>query len=185
MEPENILETNRSGRQTLMVWGAVAYSQKWPLLHAKQRHIMTPEGAEVIEGKGMNGRRYTQWVLRERLEPYVVKMREDIGGEIFVVEDNAPSHRSNIAKAARLELNIERIIHPPYSPDINPTENLWSSLKRIVSHYTPQAKDLNELWEQIRRAWEEIRIEEVNKTVLSIEGRRLEVEEHNGRITRH
>ena len=31
------------------------------------------------------------------------------------------------------ELNIELIYLPPYSPDLNPIEYLWKSIKRLIS----------------------------------------------------
>jgi transposase len=52
---------------------------------------------------------------------------------IQIVLDNFRSHHSKlVAKTAEL-LNIQLIFLPPYSPDLNPIEFIWKSVKRIVS----------------------------------------------------
>ena len=45
--------------------------------------------------------------------------------------DNTPSHTSNIAQAKRHELGFESLPHPPYSPDLAPSDYyLFPNLKR-------------------------------------------------------
>ena len=47
----------------------------------------------------------------------------------FVLEDGAPSHRAAVAKAARAEMGIDTLNHPPSSPDLNVIEDIWYLLK--------------------------------------------------------
>ena len=46
-------------------------------------------------------------------------------------DDNAPSHTSNIAQAKKHKLGFESLPHPPYSPDLAPSDYyLFRNLKR-------------------------------------------------------
>ena len=52
---------------------------------------------------------------------------------IIVILDNFRSHHSKAVKESAESLNIKLIFLPPYSPDLNPIEFIWKSVKRIVS----------------------------------------------------
>ncbi len=52
---------------------------------------------------------------------------------ICLILDNLPVHKSNKVKLKAFELNIQLIYLPPYSPDLNPIEFIWKSIKRIIS----------------------------------------------------
>ena len=52
---------------------------------------------------------------------------------ILVILDNFSSHRTeNVAITAEI-LNIELVFLPPYSPQLNPIELIWKSIKRVIS----------------------------------------------------
>jgi transposase len=52
---------------------------------------------------------------------------------ICLILDNFPTHKAKKVKEKASELNIEFIYLPPYSPDLNPIEFLWKSVKRLIS----------------------------------------------------
>jgi transposase len=52
---------------------------------------------------------------------------------IVVIWDNYLSHKSAKVKAAAVKLGIYLVYLPPYSPDLNPEEYLWKSMKRELS----------------------------------------------------
>jgi len=47
--------------------------------------------------------------------------------------DNFATHKAKRVREKANELNIILIYLPPYSPDLNPIEYLWKSIKRIIS----------------------------------------------------
>jgi len=54
-------------------------------------------------------------------------------GRIILVLDNFRSHWANATREHARVLNIELVFLPPYSPDLNPIEYIWKSIKKIVS----------------------------------------------------
>ncbi len=53
---------------------------------------------------------------------------------MLMVQDRAPVHTSQVAKAAQKHLDIHTLAHPPNSPDLNPIELLWNLLKTCMVH---------------------------------------------------
>jgi putative transposase len=52
---------------------------------------------------------------------------------ICLILDNFPTHKAKRVKEKAQELDIKLIFLPPYSPDLNPIEYIWKSIKRVVS----------------------------------------------------
>ena len=52
---------------------------------------------------------------------------------IIVVLDNFSTHVSNRVKKEAEQLGIYLVYLPPYSPDLNPIEFVWKSIKRVIS----------------------------------------------------
>jgi transposase len=55
------------------------------------------------------------------------------GKRIIVVLDNFSSHRSKMVKEFAERNNISLVFLPPYSPDLNPIEQVWRAIKREIS----------------------------------------------------
>jgi transposase len=54
-------------------------------------------------------------------------------GRIVLILNNFRSHkaRATIVQAERLDIDL--VFLPPYSPDLNPIEYIWKSVKRVIS----------------------------------------------------
>jgi hypothetical protein len=61
------------------------------------------------------------WVICELYHAFLPDFIQP--GDIFM-HDNAPVHQAGIVKNLLAELGIEVMKWPPYSPDLNPIENL-------------------------------------------------------------
>lgn len=53
--------------------------------------------------------------------------------DIVVILDNFRSHWAKKTREKARELNISRVFLPPYSPNLNPIEFIWKSMKRHIS----------------------------------------------------
>lgn len=73
---------------------------------------------------------------------------------ILIVLDNFKSHHSKLVVEAAELLNIKLIFLPPYSPDLNPIEFIWKSVKRIVSVASINSED--DLKDRIRDGFLEL-----------------------------
>jgi len=58
------------------------------------------------------------------------KRRGKLTKVLLLLHDNAPAHRSHVGQAAILESGFEEMHHPPYSPDLAPSDyHLFPNLK--------------------------------------------------------
>ena len=53
--------------------------------------------------------------------------------KIVIILDNYPVHKAQLAQKACEILNIQLILLPPYSPKLNPIEQVWRTIKRELS----------------------------------------------------
>ncbi|KXB00855.1 hypothetical protein AKJ43_03885 [candidate division MSBL1 archaeon SCGC-AAA261D19] len=71
---------------------------------------------------------------KERVCEFLERIREENPeGKIIVILDNFASHRAKAAREKAEELGIELVFLPPYSPDLNPIEQIWRGIKREIS----------------------------------------------------
>ena len=66
---------------------------------------------------------------------FLEDVRRECGSDlpIFMVLDNCPVHHAKAVAACASELDIRLVFLPPYSPQFNPIEFIWKTLKRTVS----------------------------------------------------
>ena len=80
----------------------------------------------------MHDKRYILYRLRQEIAR---KRRGKLNREVLLLQDNAPAHTSQVAMTAATECGFEILLHPPYSPDMDPVDfylfkNLNSHLRR-------------------------------------------------------
>ena len=56
----------------------------------------------------------------------------------LVVLDNLSSHKSSAANAAVEAVGARIVYLPPYSPDLNPIENVFSKIKQLIRGICPR-----------------------------------------------
>lgn len=102
----------------------------------------------IMFGGIMNARRLGM-ILEAGLLPFIAEKFSD-GHRLF--HDNDPKHASCYIENFFKHHNVTWWPTPPESPDLNPIENVWGSLKQYLrTHYKPM--NLQELKEGIERFW--------------------------------
>ena len=61
--------------------------------------------------------------------------------EEYIYLDRYSSNRSNLVKRVAKILNINLIYIPPYSPHLNPIEQVWRLVKREKKHHYLYSKE--------------------------------------------
>jgi transposase len=99
-------------------------------------------GPNVNVDGSMNSQQYIEFI-RDYLLPEREAAKQAFDGDWRIMQDNAPCHRASIVKDFLRENGVEFIDWPPYSPDLNPIENVWSWIKRklLVEYGTPETEE--------------------------------------------
>ncbi len=67
---------------------------------------------------------------------------------IIGIVDNSKPHTTQDTLEFAKECDIKLVFLPPYSPDLNPIEFIWKSIKRVISHsFIKDAEHLKEIIE--------------------------------------
>ena len=104
---------------------------------------------QLINGT-LNASRYINEVLETKLMPSVHDIFGDISEFVFQ-QDGAPCHTAKTCIKWFTDHNVQLLTWPGNSPDLNPIENLWSRLKKLVAAKHPSNK--RELIEAIINSW--------------------------------
>jgi transposase len=65
----------------------------------------------------------------------------------IVVLDNLGSHKGKAARAAVRAIGARLVFLPPYSPDLNPIEQVFAKLKHLIRKAQP--RDVQATWRQV------------------------------------
>lgn len=82
----------------------------------------------------------------------------------LVVLDNLSSHKTAAAQAAVAAVGAKLVYLPPYSPDLNPIENVFSKIKQLVRGIRPG--NWTEIVDAAKQALLSINIEDIQNAFI-------------------
>ena len=101
-------------------------------------------------GTSITGEYYAN-VIKQLRVAIKEKRRGKLAAGVLLLHDNAPVHKSRVAQAAIRECKFEQLNHPPYSPDLAPSDyylfqNLKSHLRGTRFRDDDELKAATEAW---------------------------------------
>jgi transposase len=130
--PECIVDTVKHPDK-IMIWSVIS--------------VHGPGRLYKVDGN-MNGEQYKK-VMETRLIPQLREWYPD--GNCVFMQDGAPCHRANLIMNMFEDIGMEVLPWPGNSPDLNPIEGIWHTLKGKVHDITCTNKVV--LLERIIRVW--------------------------------
>ncbi|KAK7116312.1 hypothetical protein V1264_002016 [Littorina saxatilis] len=161
-----VLERQRFGGGSVMVWGGISTRLRTPLYH--------------VVGN-LTGVRYQN----EILQPLVVPALQAIGPRAILQDDNAPPHRSAAVNTFIQQARVNRMLWPANSPDLNPIEHMWDELCRRVQQHHPPPANLGQLLQWLQQEWNGVPRAFICNLIHSMRQRCVECLAHNGGHTRY
>ena len=132
---------------------------KTPVLKVK----LTRDHLSVMGGITAQGRIFMQTQDHSYKGPDVVRflqlLTREIPGNLLVIWDGAPIHRSQVVKdflrkGRAKRIHLEQL--PAYAPELNPQEGVWNLLKRVELKNVC-CLDVQHIQQEVRRAKERLR----------------------------
>ena len=163
-----IKETVKFGGGNIMVWGCMGWEGVGNLVE--------------VEGR-MNGEQYVD-ILDGNLLESMENLLLDPEIAIFQ-QDNDPKHTSKVAAKWFDDHEINCMDWPAQSPDLNPIEHLWTTLKHKLNEYDKPPSGAWELWDRVAEKWGEITEEDCQRLIRSMPRRLKAVVSAHGGHTKY
>lgn len=154
-------EDQLSGRISASYWGAIGLEGPFTDLVRIEGHFNSQKYLKV-------------------LEDHLVPAMSVLNNERFFMQDNSPIHTSEKVMNYLSDQKFQLLDWCPYSPDVNPIENVWACMTRdwpTMQNRTQQALD-----EIIQRRWTELKNnpEYFRNLYDSLPNRCEQIRENNG-----
>ena len=182
LDPNHIAPNFTSGRRSIMLWAAISYHGKSPLLELSWPDVVVGKDGKPKRG-GFTNKQYAEQVLSVGLQDFYTEQVIYAGWDFEVVEDGALVHKGPFVREARVSFPFENLAHPPSSPDLNPIENIWHMLKRRIWSIQGAHNSLKNLKSAAREAWDSISQEEIRNVIDSMDRRVEAVVKAKGQAT--
>lgn len=156
---QNVVQRDRYGGGSIMVWGGIGRNGKTDLI--------TVRGTLTAD-------RYCAQIVQPVIVPYT---RQRPG--LIVQQDNARPHTARLTMNMFNANNIQLLDWPARSPDLNPIEHMWDILGRRVQERV-NVRNVRDLEQALHAEWLNIPMRDVHRLVSSMRRRCTAVMTANG-----
>ena len=130
-----------SGRVSVLCWGCISHEGAG-MLHCIEGHLDSLQ---------------YQHILQKVMLPSVRLLYPD--GIIHFQKDHSSIlDFCVLQKWLSLQADVELVDWPPWAPDMNPIENMWSEVKKTMQDTWPvlPPRNSDKLWTLVSDAWDEV-----------------------------
>ena len=158
-----VLERDRFGGGSVMVWGAISSGFRSDLI--------------IVNGT-LTARRYIDEILAPVLVPL---LRRQVGNQqLTFQQDNARAHSARLTQDFLRAQGVDVMDWPAVSPDMNCIEHMWDELGRRLRKRLNQPNNVAELGRALQEEWRNIPMATVRRLVGSMRRRLQTVIQNNG-----
>ena len=108
-----------------------------------------------------------------------------LGAGFKFQQDNDPKHKSKVVQKYLTNAKFSVLEWPSQSPDLNPIENIWGLIKQRLRKLHLAPKNLDDVYDFIKREWESLRKEYLLTLVHSMPSRIEAVIKNKGYATKY
>jgi transposase len=132
----------------------------------------------------MDAKQYRS-ILKHYMAPYLKQFGEEMKCEVIFQQDNDPKHTSKIAKQYLENKKIVVLDWPSQSPDMNPIEHAWKTLKEKITDRQDKASNLDDVFEIATEEWNKLPLEFFRNLISSMPNRVRALYTARGRHTKY
>lgn len=160
-----VVQTDRWGGGSIMVWGGISYHHRTALI--------------VCRGR-VNAVYYRDNILQNNVVPFF-HQHQDLH---TFQQDNARAHTARVSIQYLANNNIPLLHWPALSPDLSPIEHLWDYIGQRLA-VRPQINNLGELDNALQQEWNAVPQDFIQRLIRSMRRRCTACVAANGGHTRY